>query len=99
MPGAGAARSCEFRIFETDEFRKTLARVGAPRFVRKKLDMYVYPQLRQGPYFGPNIRKLQDYEPPTWRYRIGSYRVFYTVDEEKRIVFVLTIDDRKDAYR
>jgi hypothetical protein len=41
MPGAGAARSCEFRIFETDEFRKTLARVGAPRFVRKKLDMYV----------------------------------------------------------
>ncbi|MBI4027513.1 MAG: type II toxin-antitoxin system RelE/ParE family toxin [Verrucomicrobia bacterium] len=45
------------------------------------------------------MRKLQGYEPRTWRYRIGPYRLFYAVDDEKRIVFILTIDDRKDAYR
>ena len=99
MQSAGTANSSEFRIFETEEFKRALIRLGPPRFLRKKLDAYVYPQLRQGPYFGPNIRKLQGYAPATWRYRIGPYRVFYSLDEEERIVFVLTMDDRKDAYR
>ena len=99
MPGAGAERLPEFKVFETGEFKKALARLGLPRFLPKKLEAYVYPQLRQGPYFGPNIRKLQGYRPETWRYRIGPYRVFYSVDEDERIVFMLTIDDRKDAYR
>ena len=99
MQRTGAAHSSEFRIFETEEFKKALARLGPPRFLPKKLDTYVYPQLRQGPHYGPNIRKLQGYEPPTWRYRIGPYRLFYAVDDEKKIVFILTIDDRKDAYR
>jgi len=99
MPSTGAAPSFDFRIFETDEFRKALARLGPPRFLRKKLDAYVYPQLRQGPYVGPIIRKLQGYTPATWRYRIGPYRIFYSLDEAERIAFVLTIDDRKDAYR
>ena len=99
MQSTAAAPSSEFRVFETEEFRKALERLGPPRFWRGKLATYVYPQLCQGPYFGPNIRKLQGYQPPTWRYRIGRYRVFYGVDEDERIVFILTIDDRKDAYK
>ena len=99
MPSTDVAHSSEFRVFETEEFRKALSRLGPPRFLRKKLDALVYPQLRHGPYFGPNIRKLQGYEPATWRYRIGPYRVFYALDEGERIVFIPTIDDRKDAYR
>ena len=99
MPSAAAGHSPEFRVFETDEFKKALDRLGPPRFLPKKLEAYVYPQLRQGPYFGPNIRKLQGYTPATWRYRIGPYRLFYSVDEDARIVFMLTVDDRKDAYR
>jgi len=99
MPSTVVAHSSEFRIFETEEFKKALTGLGPPRFLRGKLDTYVYPQLRSGPFFGPNIRKLQGYEPATWRYRIGRYRVFYSLDEAERIVFVLTIDDRKDAYR
>ena len=99
MPSTGAAHSSEFRVFETDEFKKAFASLGPPRFLRSKLNTYVYPQLRQGPYFGPNIRKLQGYVPATWRYRIGRFRVFYSLDESEKIVFLLTIDDRKDAYR
>jgi mRNA interferase RelE/StbE len=99
MPSTGAEHLPEFRVFETVEFKKALARLRPPRFLPKKLEAYVYPQLRQGPYFGPNIRKLQGYTPPTWRYRTGPYRIFYSVDEDERLVFMLTIDDRKDAYR
>jgi mRNA interferase RelE/StbE len=99
MPKTGAENSPEFRIFETEEFKKALAKLGPPRSLLKKLETYVYPQLRQGPNFGPNIRKLQDYKPETRRYRIGPYRLFYAVDARDRIVFMLTVDDRKDAYR
>jgi len=99
MPSTIGEHSPEFRVFETEEFKKALARLGPPRFLPKKLAAYVYPQLRQGPYFGPNIRKLQGYTPQTWRYRIGPYRLFYSVDEDDKIVFMLTVDDRKDAYR
>ena len=99
MRRTAAARSPEFRLFETDEFQKALARLRPPLSLREKLGGYVYPQLRKNPRFGPNIRKLCAYTPPTWRYRIGSYRVFYAIDAEERIVFLLTIDNRKDAYR
>lgn len=99
MPNTGVDHSSEFRVFETEEFKKALVRLGPPRFLPKKLESYIHPQLRQWPYFGPNIRKLQGYTPPTWRYRSGPYRIFYSVDEDERIVSMLTIDDRKDAYR
>ena len=91
----------DYRIFETDEFQKQLKKVTTSQreVIERKLSGYVYPQLRTAPYYGPNIKKLRGYAPQTWRYRIGSYRVFYHVDEQKRIVFILTIDDRKDAYK
>ena len=91
----------EYRIFETDEFRKSLTKLDSreAEYLRKKLRSHVYAQLRQMPFFGPNIKKLQGYDPETWRYRIGRFRVFYLVQEKDRIVFLLTVDRRKDAYR
>ena len=91
----------EYRIFETDEFKKSNKALSQKRgrSLDKKLTEYIYPQLRQEPHCGPNIKRLQGYEPLTWRYRVGDYRIFYLIDEEKRIVFILTIDDRTEAYR
>jgi mRNA interferase RelE/StbE len=68
-------------------------------FLRCKLRAHVYPQLRKAPYFGPCIRKLRGYTPETWRCKLGRFRVFYYVDEVERMVFILTVDDRKDAYK
>ena len=91
----------DFRVFETREFLKRLEKIPMDytRPVRKKLDEYVYPQLRQEPFFGANIKKLRGYSPDMWRYRIGKFRLFYAVDSEERIVFILSIDFRRDAYR
>ena len=55
--------------------------------------------LREDPFVGPNIRKLKGYAPPTWRYRIGRFRLFFMVDQIDRIVYMLSVDDRRDAYR
>jgi mRNA interferase RelE/StbE len=98
---AGEVALSDYRIFETDEFKKS-NKALAPKRGRsrdKKLGEYVYPQLRQEPHYGPSIKRLQGHEPLTGRNRIGDFRIFSLIDEEEKIVFILTIDDRKDAYR
>ena len=91
----------DYRIFETDEFLRNVRDLDARQkaFVAVKLTKYVYPQLRTRPQFGPNIKRLQGYRPTTWRYRIGRFQIFYGIDESNRIVNILALDDRKDAYR
>jgi len=46
---------------------------------------------------GGNIRKLRNSSPETWRYRIGEYRFFYQIDEQKKIIFMIAADHRKQA--
>lgn len=91
----------DYRLFETEQFDRDLRRIARAghREVVDKLRRVVYPQLRQHPHVGPHIRRLRGYEPPTWRYRIGAWRFFYEIDEEKRLVFLLTAAHRGSAYR
>lgn len=89
----------KYRIFETNEFMDCME--SLPRKdkvqIEKKLINYVYPQLIKEPLFGINIKKLHGYTPSTWRYRIGHYRIFYIV--EKKMISILSIEQRKDAYK
>ena len=113
-----------FRIFETDQFLEDLDREfsGQKERIKGKLDSYAYPQLKEQPYFGKNIKKLKNYKPETWRYRIGGHRFFYgmefqkeipttenrlkviaerfscEIDDHKRIIFMISADNRADAY-
>ena len=90
----------KFSIFETNQFLKDLAKdfSGQQKRIKRKLITYVYPQLKQNPYFGKNIKKLTNYQPETWRYRIGSWRFFYKIDEKEKTVFMLAVDSRQNAY-
>ena len=89
----------DFRIFETNEFLKKIKKMSSrdATFLRNKLDSFVYPQIKAEPFWGNNIKKLQEYSPDTWRYRIGKFRLFYIVDQEEHVVYILTIDDRNDT--
>ncbi len=90
----------KFKIFETSQFLTDVDKdfSGQKKRIRAKLESYVYPQLRENPYFGKNIKKLKNYTPQTWRYRIGDYRFFYTIDAKAQTVSLLTIDHRGEAY-
>lgn len=91
----------KFRIFETDQFLQELSQdfKGQGERIAKKLREYIYPQLRDNPHFGKNIKKLKNYQPETWRYRIGSCRFFYGIDTKENIIYMLAVDSRKDSYR
>jgi mRNA interferase RelE/StbE len=90
----------DYRIFETAEFQRNVRGLDAQQrsFAEIKLKRHVYPQLRIRPQVGPNVKKLQGYQPDTWRYRIGRFRIFYGIDESHRSVNSLAWDHRKDAY-
>ena len=33
------------------------------------------------------------------KYRSGNYRIIYRIEHAKLIIYIITIDDRKDVYR
>lgn len=47
---------------------------------------------------GEDIKKLRGHDD-LLRLRIGDYRVVYTIDNGKLIVYVIDIDNRGDVYK
>ena len=47
---------------------------------------------------GEDIKKLKGYDG-LLRLRVGDYRIIYSVDNGKLVVFVLDIDNRGDVYK
>jgi mRNA interferase RelE/StbE len=90
-----------FRIFETETFLASLEQnfEGQKNKIKLKLRTQVYQQLQESPLFGPNIKKLRNWTPPTWRYQIGSYRFFYEIDNENKIIFMLLAEYRGKGYK
>ena len=46
----------------------------------------------------PGCRKLRGYQD-VFRIRVGRFRVLYSVEDQRLIVIVLKIGDRRDIYR
>ena len=89
-----------YKIFLTDRFKADLEKLdgSVQSSIREKFNEFALPQLVVTPQFGINIKKLKNFKPETWRYRIGSFRLFYLIDSEKMVVTFLAIANRKDAY-
>ncbi|MBI2831379.1 MAG: type II toxin-antitoxin system RelE/ParE family toxin [Chloroflexi bacterium] len=90
--------SSNFQIAETQTFQKKIAS-GAYKQYYSRIKDNIYPALRNNPFFGANIKRLKGELNSVFRYRIGNYRVFYTINSEKKLIFILDIAHRKDAYR
>lgn len=90
-----------FRIFETETFLASLDKdfEGQKEKIKVKLRSQVYQQLKESPSFGANIKKLRNWTPPTWRYRIGFYRFFYEINCENKIVSMIVAEHRDRAYK
>ena len=90
-----------YSVFETEPSVRSLSALtgSVRRRLETKLQEHVYPVLRQEPHFGPNIKRLRDWDPPTWRYRVGEWRIFYEIDEGAHCIFLTAVEHRKEAYR
>jgi mRNA interferase RelE/StbE len=69
----------------------------ADRSLAKKIAR-CWQQLERTPRSHPNIKALKGDYSGYYRYRIGDYRVIYTVDDELSQVLVVAIAHRSEAY-
>jgi mRNA interferase RelE/StbE len=86
----------KFQIAETKTFQKRKKEIDKKLYA--KIENFVYPQLRENPYFGTNIKKLKDNLEGFYRYRVGNYRLFYIIEGEKLIVAIIDFKHRQNAY-
>ncbi|WP_292824656.1 type II toxin-antitoxin system RelE/ParE family toxin [Nostoc sp. JL33] len=56
-------------------------------------------QLEQTPRSHPNIKALKGDYTGYYRYRIGDYRVIYSIDDEVVQVLVVAIAHRSEVYK
>ena len=88
----------DYKIAETETFSK---KINSRKYgnLRKKIVEDIYPILKNNPFFGTNIKKLKGAYKEVYRFRIGDYRLFYKIDEQESMIFVLSIENRQDAYK
>ena len=53
-------------------------------------------ELTQNPFQGKPLKGIFKGQ---FSYRVGSYRIIYSILHEKLIIFVINIDHRRDIYR
>jgi len=87
-----------YKIAETDTFVKKI-NSSKYKHLYSKIVEYVYPLLKENPFYGNNIKKLKGEYKEIYRFRIGDYRLFYKISEETIIVFIIDIEARKDSYK
>jgi len=87
-----------FKIAETDYFLKKI-KTKIFSHLYNKIINDIYPILKNNPFFGINIKKLKGKYKDMYRFRIGDYRIFYKVDDSNKIVFIIDIENRQDAYK
>jgi len=88
----------KLRIAETETFLK---KINSKKFnhLLNRIVEDVYPILKTNPFFGANIKKLKGEFKEIYRFRMGDYRLFYKIDEQESLIFVLNIENRQDAYK
>ncbi len=67
-----------------------------PQNIRKRIEKAIEERLTTNPndYGKPLIKEWKDYR----RLRVGDYRIIYKVYEEKIVVLIVEIDNRKVVY-
>lgn len=86
----------KYQIAETKTFDKVKKKLDKKLY--SKIKNFVYPQLRENPFFGSNIKKLKDNLEGYYRYRLGNYRLFYLIENDKLIVVIVDFKHRQQAY-
>ena len=88
----------KYKIAETENYSKKINPKKYNHLYQKVFDD-VYSMLKNNPFFGKNIKKLKGEYKDIYRFRIGNYRLFYKIDEEQSLIFIIDIEKRQDAYK
>ncbi len=69
--------------------------IGADRILGKRIAKAI-DRLAANPDMGEFLKgEWKGYR----KYRSGNYRIIYRIEHARLIIYIITIDDRKDVYR
>lgn len=80
----------KFKIAATNTFFKNVKKRYGDSLnntIKEKL----YPVLEKEPKYGPKIKRLHGNLGLIYRYKTGGVKIFYFLDEEKDIVYLLDL--------
>ena len=79
------------------------------RLAQEKFDRFIHADRKLGERISRAIDRLAlnpslgEFLSGQWKgyrkYRAGNYRIIYRIEREKLVIYIITIDDRKDVYR
>lgn len=75
--------------------KKELARLG--RAAAERVGGAVLSKLAPDPYSGTRLAGSS--RVPLWRFRIGDYRVLYTIEPQEVLILVVRVGHRSTVYR
>lgn len=55
--------------------------------------------ISRNPFFGPNIKKLRGKHRTAYRYRVGDFRIVYSINAELKKCIIRGILRHDEAYR
>jgi mRNA-degrading endonuclease RelE of RelBE toxin-antitoxin system len=82
-------RVSAFQISESKTFCQRKQHIDFVLYDRIK--SIVYPQLETNPFSGPDIKKLQGKLTRYHWFRIGDYRLFYTIEKKQAVVVIVDL--------
>jgi mRNA interferase RelE/StbE len=85
-----------YRIVIDKDCAKSIRK--APKFIRQAVEN-AFERLSVDPFHLPQVKALSGEWEGYWRYRIGSYRLIYRVDEEIITIFAIAFGSRGDIYK
>jgi len=79
------------------------------KLAKEKFDQFIHADRKLGEQLGNAIDRLAahpelgEFLKGQWKeyrkYRTGHYRIIYRIEHSRLLIYLITIDDRKDVYR
>ncbi len=79
------------------------------KLAQEKFDQFIHASRKLGEQLAKAIDRLAlnpslgEFLKGEWKgyrkYRAGNYRIIYRVEHSRLLIYIITIDDRKDVYR
>ena len=79
------------------------------KLAQEKFDRFIHANRKLGEQIAKAVDRLAlnpelgEFLKGEWKgyrkYRTGSYRIIYRVEHSRLIVYIITVDDRKNVYR
>ena len=79
------------------------------KLAQEKFDRFIHANRKLGEQIAKAIDRLAlnpelgEFLRGEWKgyrkYRTGNYRIIYRVEHSRLVIYIITVDDRKDVYR